>query len=141
MSYQRLLAEHDAIEALAASLEAVLAGAASNAAAAVALLEGLTLAIEEHHRGEQAVYCRLRASGGPAAAELIEGLAPHCDAQDAEWQTYIGDWGPDCIAADWEVFRGETIAVLARLHERLRKEASTIYPVALQRGAIRLRAA
>ena len=141
MSYQRLLAEHDAIEALALSLRDVLAGTVANAGAAVALLEDLSRAIEEHHHEEQAVYCRLRAAGGPAAADLIESFTRQCDAQDAEWRTYVGEWGRDCIVADWEVFREETTVVLVRLHERLRTEASTIYPVALQRGAIRLRAA
>jgi hypothetical protein len=141
MSYQRLLAEHDAIEALAGSLESVLDGGAPDALAAVALLEDLASAIEEHHREEQVVYGRLCASGDPLATELVAAFVRQCDSQDAEWRAYIGDWGRDCIAADWETFRAETGAVIARLHQRLRAEASTIYPVALQRGVIRLRAA
>ena len=142
MSYQRLIAEHDAIDALAAALGTMLDRPTAEPEAVVALLSELAMAIEEHRRNaHRIVYQRLLDGSNAAAAVTVAHFAEQFGVLEVEWHAYLGDWGADCIAADWEQFGVETRAALDHLLRRLRNEAAVIYPIALQRGAIRLRAA
>ncbi len=58
-----------------------------------------------------------------------------------DWGRYLVKWSKDNIAADRSKFSDETVRMMGRLLERIEAENAVLYPLALQHGRIRLRAA
>lgn len=58
-----------------------------------------------------------------------------------DWGAYLLRWSENTIASDWSKFSDETARMMGRLLERIEAENAVLYPLALQYGRIRLRAA
>ncbi|MBV9840528.1 MAG: hemerythrin domain-containing protein [Sphingomonadaceae bacterium] len=141
MSLERLIAEHDEIEALAALIERLAAAPLADAAAVASLLGALAIAIADHRGNEQrSVYLRLLNGRDSAASRLASSFADEYRGLEQDLEIYLSDWTAECIAADWETFGAETTAILTRMRHRVARESAVVYPLALQRGAVRLRA-
>ena len=140
MSYERLIDEHDAIDAIANRLVEIVQSDRPAEMAAHGLMADLAISVHDHLRAEdRTVYGPLLAlqQQKPLRTEvefemLFEEL--RCD-----WEVYLSEWTIECIEADWPTFQAETVAIMKRLRERVQIETSLIYPLALQQGTIRLR--
>lgn len=139
MSYERLIQEHDAIDALARKLAAA-AELNPDTDHVMTLLWDLSLAVGQHLRHEdRSVYQPLL--DGPADKKLASSRDFEQMFQDlrSDWEQYLGDWNSETLAADRATFKHETATMMTRLRERVRAETTLLYPAALQCGAIRLR--
>jgi hypothetical protein len=58
-----------------------------------------------------------------------------------DWKAYLEEWPADAIAHDFDRFAEATVSLMGRLGARIAHENSLLYPLALQGGRIRLRAA
>ena len=140
MSYERLIREHDEIDAAARRLEVAAQAETPDTAAVAGLLSELACAVDEHLRHEdRAVYSQLIANPDTSARAAPVDFEGMFEALRCDWQNYLSDWDADCLAADWPNFQAETAAIMARLRDRVREETDLIYPLALQRGMIALR--
>lgn len=141
MSYERLVAEHDAIERLLVDLERVARAILPDPIGGAVHLRALGLALAEHSANEEsAVYTRLLdtpdTDTSRAAAEFSRSYA----GLASEVACYLGEWTVECMTADWEGFVAATLAIVERIRERIQRETATIYMLALRRGTIALRA-
>ena len=141
MSYERLVAEHSAIDKLCRRLERAVEISQPDGVGAAALLGQLSLAVGEHLAAEdRSVYAPLIGAkhDKPWRAEVDFEAA--FQELRADWQTYLAEWvSTDTIESDWPTFAEETRAMMVRLRQRVRDETDLIYPMAMQRGYIRLR--
>jgi hypothetical protein len=141
MTFEQLLREHDAIDALTERLEACCRSSRPDPEGAVRLRTAIKDAFDSHLDHEDvAIYAELLKSGGQSA-ETIRHFEDKFARLGADWERYLTEWDAECLAADWDTFREETTVLMARVRERTREETSLIYPLALQKGVIRLRAA
>ena len=85
------------------------------------------------------IYPRMIESTVGQVASVARQFVDEFDALTADWKVYLREWLPDCIAGDWDGFRQETDALLARLAARVRAENSVLYSAALNHGLIALR--
>lgn len=73
-------------------------------------------------------------------AEVIAFEREFADLKN-NWGAYLAEWSKDAIEADWTGFSSATMLMMRRLLERIEAENAILYPLALQHGRIRLRAA
>ncbi len=131
MSYDRLIQEHDAIEALTDALVALVAGPPATAEAA-ALLERVAALIRDHMADEEQT---LAATLDAAARDRHHAAAANA-MRDVEqlredWALYLYRWTRVAIAADWGRFAVETRAMMERVGERVARETGILYSLAL----------
>jgi outer membrane PBP1 activator LpoA protein len=131
MSYDRLIREHEAIDALTDALVVLVDGnpAVDDGAA---LLERLARVIRDH----MAVEERTLAATLDAASHDRHHAAAVSAMRDVEelredWTLYLYRWTPAAIAADWARFGMETRIMMARLHDRVAQETGILYSLAL----------
>lgn len=131
MSYDRLMREHEAIEALADALASAARGAAAPDVASK-LLGRLAMAIRDHMAAEEGTLAatldaalRNRHHAAAASAMLdVEYLRE-------DWTAYLYRWTREGIAADWQRFATETLAIMERIRDRLARETGILYSLAL----------
>ena len=141
MSYQRLIHEHAEIDKLSRRLEMEVERPEPDVQGVAALLGELSLAVKEHLAAEdRSVYERLIGAKHDKAWRAEVDFEATFQALASDWTTYLADWmTADGIENDWPTFAEETLGMMSRLRQRVRDETDLIYPMALQRGFIRLR--
>lgn len=139
-NFANLMKDHDNIEALAFRLEAIVESDTPNAEAALLAISEL-LAESASHRAKEdgQVYPALIEGKNLKMSQTVSEFVNEFADLSSSWVEYRQAWTPDAIAADWIHFRQETLPLMHRLRERVRRENEMIYPLALQTGAIRLR--
>lgn len=141
MSYQKLTSEHDDIDLLAAALVDLVQQEVPQIDAVVAARDRLAVAVKDHLSGEDSVlYSKLIRSSVKGTAAKARAFADEFKDLRADWGRYLIEWPADSIESDWQAFGEETVSILGRLQQRVRRETELLYPLALQEGAIRLRA-
>jgi hypothetical protein len=140
VNYETLIAEHDQIAARTARLELLIQSGTPDVAAVVLALSDLSREVTHHLAHEDSfIYPRMIAGGNfECSAVAMAFIAEFADLT-REWQAYLGEWNSECIAADWDHFRRETVTLLARIADRIRAENDVLYVVALKNNAIHLR--
>jgi hypothetical protein len=140
MTFEQLMREHDHIDRLTLRLEECCRSAAPDPYAVISARFALKEALDAHlgHEDEAIYPGLLRAGGKPA--ETITHFEESFAQLRADWGDYLQDWDAESLAADWTSFCRQTEVLMARVRSRTNAETSLIYPLALQRGAIGLRA-
>ncbi|MBW8911107.1 MAG: hemerythrin domain-containing protein [Sphingomonas sp.] len=139
--YETLIAEHDHLTMLAGSLTAIVRGA-TDPAGVLAVRGSLSMALSDHLSKEDSFfYEELLSSRDRDFPAAVEDFQRSFADLAADWADYLRTWDAECIAADWPSFRDETIAIMKRLQSRIAEENGLLYPLALHKGRIRLRAA
>jgi hypothetical protein len=137
----KLCEEHRKLEALAAQMLRIVAGAAADAAAIAGLRWRLAQALLDHCADEdRSVYDRLLASGDAVATAVAWRYRQEFGALGAAYAHYISDWPVDRINRNWIGFRADTEAMMAKLAARVLCEEQELYAHA-ERIAERRRAA
>lgn len=141
ITFQQLVADHDAIEALARALAASVAEPGGEDELVLGgKLDGLARQVEEHLAREsglvEPMVGQLRAGGGEAEADRLTG---DLDRLKTDWRTYLDRWTPARIRADRDGFRVATGAMMPRLAAQVRLESEVLYAPALQKSLIALR--
>ena len=131
MTFQKLIAEHEAIESLAHALIRMSVGAPRPHAAAE-MLEELSQLVRDHLAEEDAMIYAVveRANGGrhhSAAAMSAETF----EALKEDWGQYLYRWDHQHLVDDWRRFGTETVAMLERLNERVAAETAVLYSLAV----------
>jgi hypothetical protein len=138
---QTLIAEHDHMDDLAEQLIAI-ATDREDVTGALCLRATLSISLEDHlSREDSFLYDQLLgATDKVFPAAVLDFRRSFADLA-ADWGDYLSTWDAECIRADWASFAAETIAIMHRLRARIADENALLYPLALQKGHIRLRAA
>ena len=141
MSYERLIHEHAEIDKLSHRLEIEVEKSGPDPQCVAALLGELSLAVKEHLAAEdRSVYEPLIGTKHDKGWRAEVDFEAAFQALETDWTTYLADWvTADSIEHDWMTFAEETRGMMGRLRQRVREETDLIYPMALQRGFIRLR--
>lgn len=131
MSYERLIRDHEAIDALIVALVDLTRGPADPARAA-GLLEELTVTVRDHG----ALEADTLAATLDAAARDRHHAAAAAAMRDVrqlrhDWTMYLYRWTRATIAADWGRFGVETVVMMERMHERVARETGILYSLAL----------
>ena len=131
MSYDRLVREHEAIDALAEALVTATRGRVDGAAAA-GQLERLAVLIRDHMAVEELTL----AATLDAASRDRHHAAAAAAMRDVErlrddWTLYLYRWTPAAIAAEWRRFGIETAAMMERVRDRVANETGILYSLAL----------
>lgn len=139
--FETLIAEHDELDMLAESMARIVItrDCATEALAARAVL---SIALDDHLRSEDGfLYDPLISSSPRDYPNAVNTFHQSFADLAGDWSEYLRSWDAACIEADRDAFNRETIAMMARLRARIAEENRLLYPLALQRGHIRLRAA
>ncbi|MBX9732008.1 MAG: hemerythrin domain-containing protein [Sphingomonas sp.] len=140
MSYQKLIEEHDRIDAALIRLTNVLEQPDRDVAAAADALDHLADELRAHLAHEDVMlYNELIAARKPAFGSAVDHFNQQFDVLRRDWDTYLQAWGPDQISANWDCFRTVTKLMVERLAERVAAENDLLYCAALQAGVITLR--
>jgi iron-sulfur cluster repair protein YtfE (RIC family) len=140
MSYERLLHEHDRIDRALARLQRLTDAPVPDVPAVSHALSDLAGELVDHLAHEDSfIYPRMIESTIGQVSAIARGFVDEFAALSEEWKTYIVAWLPDCIAGDWDGFKRDTDAILARLAARVRAENTVLYSAALNHGLIPLR--
>lgn len=86
----------------------------------------------------------LDTQNGAHSGRLNTEVAPFgCAFADLkeDWALYLHEWTTDTIELDWRNFAHATQWIIERLRKYIAQENDILYPLALQTGRIRLRAA
>ena len=106
-----------------------------------AALANLATQLSDHlAREDSFIYPRMIESSVGRVSSIARRFIEEFDSLTADWKTYLAEWLPDCITGDWDGFRHETEAIIARLAARVRAENNVLYSTALSHGLITLRA-
>ncbi|GAA0737352.1 hemerythrin domain-containing protein [Sphingomonas japonica] len=139
-SFERLIAEHQAILEHAKQLSGICAAPADPAAAHRALT-ALGADLAEHLATEDRdIYPRLMLSNDEGAADAARRAIRQFETLAADWTVHQARWTQCAIRADWETFVADNAELLDRLAQRIRTENDLLYPLALRAAHIRLRA-
>ncbi len=139
MDYQRLLDEHDEIDALCRGLVRSVTSEQPDPDMILRNRGDLAAALSGHLAHEDSfIYPEIARRGGASAAIATEFVAEFAELTE-DWSVYLDEWSHDCIVGDWTTFRLETMAIVKRLRLRVRRETDALYPAALRSGAITLR--
>lgn len=138
---ERLIQEHDALTHFADRLAAAIDATPRDMALIVNLRSELTVLLAEHLAKEDSfLYVEsLRANEADFRAAL-DAFERDFAALSGDWVAYMERWPVDSVPADVEEFCSATSELLARLKARITHENRLMYPLALERGRIRLRA-
>jgi len=141
-SVERLIVEHEALEAIAIQLEEQVRRAEPSLSLVLALRARLSVELANHLTGEDAtLYPRLAAANDASLAEAVDSFGCELSALRADWTAYLDEWCGDAIESDWASFAEETLAMMSRLRTRIARENACLIPAALQRSMVRLRTA
>ncbi len=141
MDYQRLLGEHDEIDALCRALIRSVTSERPDPDTILMVRADLAAALDAHLAHEDSfIYPEMATNGGASAAVAAEFVSEFAGLTE-DWALYLCEWSGECIVGDWTTFRTESIAFVRRLRLRVRRASDTLYPAALRSGAITLRPA
>lgn len=137
---ERLILEHKAMDGLAEYLLALVESSGPRAEEAFSLIRRLSACLDEHLAAEQSfLYANhFAAVPGRLDEEVTAFERTFADLKE-EWALYLHEWTPDNISIDWRNFAHATQWIIRRLRERIAQENDILYPLALQKGRIRLR--
>ncbi|WP_164857176.1 hemerythrin domain-containing protein [Sphingomonas crocodyli] len=140
--FHTLMIEHDRLDRLAIELLEIVAGE-PDPATALAVRADLSVTLDDHLSKEDGfLYDRLLGNAEedcyPARVREFHSCFA---ALAADWKDYLQLWDNECVSADWTGFVSETAAMMERLRARIKAENDLLYPLALQKNHIRLRAA
>jgi hypothetical protein len=137
LAYQELIDDHDRIDRLTRQLEQLTGSPDDRFAEADRLLAQLSAAIVTHLAKEDSfIYPDLARSTDPADAN---GLIIEFEILKKDWTDFLAIWARPDRPADWSAFRHDAGGMLERLRERVIKETSLLYAMALREGLIQLR--
>lgn len=130
MTFQKLIAEHEAIEHLAHALIRLSAGAPRPNAAAE-MLEELSQLVRDHLAEEDPIIYAAaeRATGRHQAAAAM--CVDTFETLKEDWGQYLYRWDTAHLVRDWRRFGTETVAMLERLNERVAAETAVLYSLAV----------
>lgn len=141
MSYERLIAEHARIDVQVELLTELVGADQPDVAAVVIALSDLSGALSSHLAHEDSnIYPQMIAARNTELSEAASRFVEEFATLREDWGLYLSEWGSEAIAGDWQNFRAETRAILARLAKRVRAENDLLYPAAFRNGLIALRA-
>ena len=141
-SVERLILEHEALEAIALRLEDQVRKREPNLALVLALRAQLSVELSNHLTGEdETLYPRLAAANDASLAEAAGTFGCELETLRADWNAYLDEWCSDAIESDWTSFAEETLALMSRLRSRIARENACLIPATLQRSMVRLRTA
>ena len=139
-SLARLLDEHDGISTSAGNILLLLEEHDARPAEAAAMLSAVARSLDDHIAyEEQFIYPEMTRVANAELNEASRRFAEDFAALRADWLDYLAGWPDDRITAEWPDFKVDTRAILPRLLDRVRRENDCLYPLALRRGAVRLR--
>jgi hypothetical protein len=141
VTFEQLMREHDEIDAHTRRLEECCAATVPPIAQVIAARDALRAALEAHFDHEdEALFGRLM-TANHASAAAVNAFADEFGQLRADWGAYLSDWTAAWLADDWDGFRRETAALMARMRDRTGQETGLLYPLALKTAAIGLRSA
>lgn len=140
-SFQTLISEHEHLETLCLKLTAAVRQE-KQVSYALALRGDLSQALEEHLSGEDAsLYAQESRACDRDFRKVASDFSEDFSHLASAWADYLYGWDAESIHADWEGFADETSDMMQRIIRRIFEENSVLYPLALEKGLIRLRAA
>ncbi|MBV9841750.1 MAG: hemerythrin domain-containing protein [Sphingomonadaceae bacterium] len=139
-SLARLLDEHDGIGTRARAILLLLDEDEAQPGRAAGMLGELKATIADHVAyEEQFIYPEMSKAGSADLSDTAEMFAEEFVALRGDWVGYLDAWPDTAIGGDWPGFAAATRAILPRMLDRVRRENDCLYPLALRRGAVRLR--
>ena len=140
---RRLRAEHAALITLSCFLADIVASPRPARATELASVRGMLRDTLTRHLmcEDWALYPRLKASGDPALRRLAKMFVDEMGHIAGDFAAYDARWSDADAIADWPAFRGETLAILAAIGERIEREHRDLYPMADTLAAARAAAA
>lgn len=142
LSVERLIAEHEQLDALAEALEAHVAAQQPDIPATLAAKSILSITLDAHLRDEDAgLYAKLAGRSDLGLGNLSLSLQQELESLRHDWSAYLTEWCDDAVESDWRNFVEETRRMMARLRDRIARENGYLFPLALQGSALSLRAA
>jgi Hemerythrin HHE cation binding domain len=132
-----LFDDHDRLDGLAVQLAEIVKATAADSTGAFLLLCELSADLAAHLADEDAA---IFAQSLERPADVVRFECEFADLTGA-WALYLREWSMENIVADWSGFATETAWMMQRLRARIAQENALLYPLALQRGTIRLKAA
>jgi len=141
-TFAQLIDDHEGLAIEAKRLIALVSQQESHAAQAYDQLCKFRNQLDTHLYAEaDFIYAdEMRKDPSRLETEIIAFEQEFADLK-ADWGDYLTEWSEDNIASDWAEFAGVTARMMGRLLERIAAENAVLYPLALQHGRIRLRAA
>lgn len=140
MTYQRLLQEHDRIDAQLVRLTNIADHPDEDAVGATLVLCDLAEELRVHLAHEDSLMYRpIVAAKKRDFADAADQFCREFAALRADWDSYLVEWTTGMIQADWAGFRESTLSIIDRLSARVRAENDLLYIAALQAGIIPLR--
>lgn len=136
-SYRHLIDEHVAIDRACDVVLALALAPDCRPREAALALDVLAALLRDHLAAEdEMIYQTILAARGDrhgaTAAALGAELARLCD----DWADYLYRWDACRIAADWAEFARDTAALLIRVRERVARETTILYSLALHHGTL-----
>ena len=138
-SYARLVDEHAGIDSRIRSLNAAIDERMPSADLAASLHE-LGYYVRDHLEGEAAIVeaCEeLRLA--PSWAALLTTGKEAFETLCVDWTAFVSGWTEEAIREDCERFAADARTILARLGERVDREARALYATGLQHGVIAMK--
>jgi len=139
MTIEMFYRETDAIDWAVEALRACIlsSGTAAELSACLADLSTRLADLFEHENAR--IHGPIEDALPEASADALTMIA---DARQlhADCDAYLSDWTADCIEADRDIFLLETEALLDRIQRAANRAGNDLYPMALAKGLIRLRA-
>jgi hypothetical protein len=138
VSFERLYADHLAIERVAKALLMLVGATRPDPVQALRRLEQLTGLVRDHVAEEDPViYATVEASERARHGHTAATLAEEFERLKEDWSDYCYRWDAAHVVADWAGFARETRAMLGRLQERVTWETSVLYALAVHHGVLR----
>lgn len=136
-----LAAEHRQIAAMARELAATVSGSAlPDPLAFLQFRREFGRVLTRHlKREEWAVYPQLTTHADPRVRALADTLCAESQRFSFAFAAYAGRWTAPKIAADWPVFREETLEMIGGLLDRIDAEDNRLYPLLAGEQAASLR--
>ena len=140
MSYEQLIREHDAIEALANKLISLANGSDPKPEQAGSIISKLAENLRNHLDWEDVeIYPELLRSRNREDHNVADRFTGELNNLKFAWRTFLMSWNEKTISEHWDMFQSEAITMMRRLSERTRNETTLLYPLTLQRSIINLR--
>jgi len=140
MSYQRLIAEHDRIDAALVRLLNHVDAVAPDPVDTMLALSRLSDEMREHLAREDALlYPDLIADERHAFPRIAADFEREFAELRDDWSRYLQEWDSLSIQHDWAGFCHETHSIAERLADRVAAENRLLYAAALREGVIPLR--
>jgi len=138
MSIETFCSEVDTLHAAIGALRSSIAEGAQPSEVTVCMADLATNLADLFEHENSRIYGRLDClvSGIPITNSILQQATRLHD----DWMAYLTDWPADCIAADRETFAIETDALLRQIEQCSHRASNDLYPIALAKGLIRLRA-